>query len=131
MWQKIKKDWEACWVGILIILLLWIVTIILGRGMCYFKECWGIPCPGCGLTRSVLLILQGRFVEAWQMHPFGYAWIAFFGVFFVDRYLIKRKEIAWKVMLVIICVGMLARYLWMVVQDGWILKLIEQLSKGL
>jgi hypothetical protein len=28
-------------------------------------------CPGCGLGRSVSLILRGDFIASWQMHPLG------------------------------------------------------------
>ena len=29
----------------------------------------GLPCPGCGLTRATLLLLQGEFSRALSMHP--------------------------------------------------------------
>lgn len=30
---------------------------------------FGLPCPGCGLTRSGLLFLTGNFLESFLMHP--------------------------------------------------------------
>lgn len=30
---------------------------------------FGLPCPGCGLTRSGLLLLTGNFAESFRMHP--------------------------------------------------------------
>lgn len=117
--KRLKKDWDACWTGILILLVLWVITGLFGSGMCIFKARWGIPCPGCGLTRSVLLILQGRFAEAWAMHPFGYGWLAFFVVFFVDRYVIQGKEILWKAALVLLAAGMIIRYVMVVLPGIW------------
>lgn len=38
---------------------------------CWFKERLGFPCPTCGMTRSVLLALQGRFGEAASLNPAG------------------------------------------------------------
>ena len=29
----------------------------------------GLPCPGCGLTRATLLLLQGEFAAALSFHP--------------------------------------------------------------
>ena len=28
-------------------------------------------CPGCGLGRSISMILQGNVVDSWHMHPLG------------------------------------------------------------
>ena len=39
---------------------------------CIFKGVTGIPCPGCGMTRAGLAILQGEFSTAWRYHPFSF-----------------------------------------------------------
>ena len=33
----------------------------------------GISCPGCGMSRAVLLMLSGHFRAAFRMHPLVYA----------------------------------------------------------
>ena len=33
----------------------------------------GISCPGCGMSRAVLLMLSGHFQAAFRMHPLVYA----------------------------------------------------------
>ncbi len=38
---------------------------------CSFKRQFGFPCLTCGMTRSVLLTLQGQFGEAVQLNPAG------------------------------------------------------------
>lgn len=38
---------------------------------CWFKQRLGFPCPTCGMTRSVLLSLQGQFAEAAHVNPAG------------------------------------------------------------
>lgn len=38
---------------------------------CPFLTVTGLPCPFCGLTRSLLNLLQGEFAEAFWHHPFG------------------------------------------------------------
>ena len=42
-----------------------------GVGVCWFQAISGIPCPGCGLTRSVTSLTHGHFESAVQHHPFG------------------------------------------------------------
>lgn len=31
----------------------------------------GVPCPGCGLTRSVTSLEHGDVIRAWRYNPFG------------------------------------------------------------
>jgi hypothetical protein len=38
---------------------------------CLTERLTGAPCPGCGLTRSVVLTLDGEFAAARAMHPSG------------------------------------------------------------
>jgi len=39
--------------------------------LCLLHRLTGLPCLTCGLTRSVCLILQGRWTEGIGMHPAG------------------------------------------------------------
>ncbi len=39
--------------------------------ICLFKEVTGLPCPSCGTTRSLLLLVQGDFRGSLMMNPFG------------------------------------------------------------
>jgi hypothetical protein len=38
---------------------------------CSFRRLTGMPCPGCGLTRSWVLTAHGHFRSAVDRHPFG------------------------------------------------------------
>ena len=38
---------------------------------CSFREWFGIPCPNCGMTRSVLLSLHGQLSDAVSLNPAG------------------------------------------------------------
>jgi Protein of unknown function (DUF2752) len=40
-----------------------------GPTLCIWKKLLGIPCPGCGLTRGVCLLVHGRWVEAVSFNP--------------------------------------------------------------
>ena len=42
-----------------------------GAGVCFFKNISGLPCPSCGATRSLLLLLQGQLVQALLTNPIG------------------------------------------------------------
>ncbi len=38
---------------------------------CWLKSRLGLPCPTCGITRSIVLSLHGDFGRAWQFAPAG------------------------------------------------------------
>jgi hypothetical protein len=42
-----------------------------GIQLCWIQSITGIPCLGCGLTRSLSCGLHGMFAESWQYHPMG------------------------------------------------------------
>lgn len=38
---------------------------------CLYRNIFGAPCLGCGLSRSVILALQGHIQLSFKMHPLG------------------------------------------------------------
>jgi hypothetical protein len=46
-----------------------VVTWLISGTSCIWRATLGLPCPGCGLTRSVLALLAGDWLRSWQMHP--------------------------------------------------------------
>jgi len=39
---------------------------------CYIKQLTNIPCPSCGSTRSIILLIKGDFLKALITNPLGY-----------------------------------------------------------
>ena len=42
-----------------------------GVTVCWLQDATGLPCLGCGLTRSLSCGLRGMFAESWHYHPMG------------------------------------------------------------
>lgn len=42
-----------------------------GIKLCMMKNLFELPCPGCGLTRSVTSVSHLELTKAWNYHPFG------------------------------------------------------------
>lgn len=40
-------------------------------GGCLMKLITGIPCPSCGVTRAMILLLQGEIIASVSMNPLG------------------------------------------------------------
>jgi hypothetical protein len=39
---------------------------------CLFRELTGLPCPGCGITTSVLALARGDVEASWSANPAGF-----------------------------------------------------------
>ena len=50
-------------------LLLYVVLLRLGGLTCLIRAIFGIPCPGCGMTRAVLSLLSFDLPQALAYHP--------------------------------------------------------------
>ena len=48
-----------------------LVSLSLPGWVCPFFRLTGIPCPGCGLTRAVILLLKGDFRDSLRFHAFA------------------------------------------------------------
>ena len=84
-----KPDRAAkVWLGVPSVVTAWLglalALISPVHGIGAIQLCWigstGIPCLGCGLTRSLSCALRGRLVESWNYHPFGPLILVLFGV---------------------------------------------------
>ncbi len=65
----------AGFLGLLAIVLGGLVLPVTGataESICGLERSAGVPCPSCGLTRSVTCVYQGEFLAALQYHPLGY-----------------------------------------------------------
>jgi hypothetical protein len=40
-----------------------------GDSICFFKLVYGVPCPGCGMTRALAALAGGDLVSAIAFHP--------------------------------------------------------------
>jgi hypothetical protein len=47
-----------------------------GPVLCPFRFLTGLPCPGCGMTRSVVALLHGDLAASVFYHPLGVAVVA-------------------------------------------------------
>jgi hypothetical protein len=51
--------------------------------VCVFRECFGIPCPFCGMSRSIVAFTHGHIVKSFLFHPLGPAIAISFAAFAV------------------------------------------------
>lgn len=69
-----------------------ILTHILFDRFCPMLILTGLPCPGCGMTRALFLVLRGSFQKAWELQPLIYGWILLGGAYGIRRYLFYKAK---------------------------------------
>lgn len=52
---------------------------------CFSKQIFGLDCPGCGLQRSVALLLKGDLTSSFLMYPGLFPMMALFGFIALNR----------------------------------------------
>lgn len=77
---------------------------------CPFYRIFGIPCPGCGMTRAFLACLRLDFAAAWRYHPMVFSLPYLLALFWKDGAVFpeKRRNAG---ILALVCLGFLAQYL--------------------
>lgn len=106
MKTNIRTD-RACYIAVCITLLISAavflvlhaagITILDKIPPCLFHTLTGYDCPGCGGTRAVAALLQGRFLQSFFYHPIVPYTAAIVGWFFfsqtVERLTLGRLHI--------------------------------------
>lgn len=54
-----------------------LVLLALPAWACPLRKSTGVPCPGCGLTRSIMHLARGDVVGSLRLHAFG--WVVALG----------------------------------------------------
>ena len=80
--------------------------------ICPMQLIFGLPCPGCGLTRAATQLLTGHFTESFRMHPFLIAWILMAADWLLSRYLFMRRAKELPILLGLVIAGMFVFYLY-------------------
>jgi hypothetical protein len=60
---------------------------------CLSKQITGMDCPGCGIQRSISLLIEGEIVQSFMMYPALLPIITLFGYLAIDFFVdIKSSE---------------------------------------
>jgi hypothetical protein len=51
----------------------WFGLYLVTGSICWFQATFGVPCPGCGMTRAAFNLLLGNFAASFYYHPLFFA----------------------------------------------------------
>jgi hypothetical protein len=77
---------SALWLGKPCVIVAWLGIFLalaappdgFGIPVCWLQSATGIPCLGCGLTRSLSCAIRGLFLQSWHYHPMGLSILVLF-----------------------------------------------------
>lgn len=77
LWRRLFGPWSVG-VGMAVVAgaasgVVWLDPAGLGIDLCWVRRLSDLPCPGCGLTRSVVSLARGELAQSLALHPFGVA----------------------------------------------------------
>lgn len=90
--RRIGQDIRDLWPAALALSVYTILVNALFHAFCPMLLITGIPCPGCGMSRALVLLLMGHPAESVKMHPL--APLVLFILIYIgwNRYIIGRKS---------------------------------------
>lgn len=85
-WLNQPQRASAVWLGKHSVVVSWLGLLLAvvspphgsGISLCWFQSSTGLPCLGCGMTRSLSCGIRGMFSESWHYHPLGLFVLALF-----------------------------------------------------
>lgn len=109
---RLRKDLYELRYALLGIAIYYVTVHLIFGQFCPMMIVLHIPCPGCGMTRALVLVLTGHWQAAWQLQPLAYGWILLGVLFGVNRYLLDKKPKYLTAFLVILLLGTLLLYMY-------------------
>ncbi|MCA9606649.1 MAG: DUF2752 domain-containing protein [Myxococcales bacterium] len=70
--RRLLSPWSTGLASVMLAVSFFLPDSGAGIPLCWLKGLTGVPCPGCGLTRSITNISHLHFAEAALYHPFGF-----------------------------------------------------------
>lgn len=108
--ERICRDIKNLWPAAAAVVVSIILSNIIFHAFCPMVVLTGIPCPGCGMTRSLFLLLTGRVGLSVRMHPMGLPVACIILYFMWNRYILGRMAKGIKFMIVLVIVLLIALY---------------------
>lgn len=111
MLKRIWKDIRSFWIAILAVIIFYIFMHIVFDAFCPSLVLTGLPCPGCGMTRSIIFFLTGQWERSFYVHPLGWVVVLFALYCGCFRYIKGKKVPGVKWIVVCLIVAALVLFL--------------------
>lgn len=87
IFNRIASDIKAYWKAIAAFIIYYLLMLHFFNASCPMVILFGLPCPGCGLTRALFCVFTLRWGNAFYLNPISFLIGIFLIVFFIFRYI--------------------------------------------
>ncbi|MCH5256861.1 MAG: DUF2752 domain-containing protein [Lachnospiraceae bacterium] len=108
---RIWKDIREYWMAAVVLLVYTIAVNLIFHNFCPMVIVSGLPCPGCGLTRSIVCLISGRLSQSLYINPMGIPIACILIYFFWNRYITGRKAKGMTVLITCVVFMLLVLYI--------------------
>ena len=108
---RIRKDLKTILILIIVIVLWRVLCLYFFNASCPSVIFCGFPCPGCGLTRAFVLLIQGRLYESLAMNPMAIPVLLFILWCLYWHYVKAEKIRFFTPLLIALCLSAIAVYI--------------------
>lgn len=110
--RRIRQDVEEYWAAAVALALYTVLVNLLFHAFCPMVIISGLPCPGCGLTRSFVYLISGRIWQSVYINPMGIPIACILMYFFWNRYVAGRRAKGIMQLAVGVIISLLLLYFW-------------------
>lgn len=88
------------------------LVVLIDVPLCGFKALFGLPCPGCGMTRALSALLGGDIVSAFRFHPLVFVLLPTVAMLAFAQVILKRSPSHAFLAASVLIFGLLSAALW-------------------
>lgn len=110
--ERICQDIKNLWSVAVAVAIYTVLVNLIFHAFCPMVIVTGLPCPGCGMTRSLFFLATGRVGQSLWIHPMGVPIAALVFYFLWNRYVLGRNAKGMKVLVIAAIVLLVMLYIW-------------------
>lgn len=110
--ERICQDIKNLWSVAVAVAIYAVLVNLIFHAFCPMVIVTGLPCPGCGMTRSLFFLATGRVGQSLWIHPMGVPIAALVFYFLWNRYVLGRNAKGMKVLVIAAIVLLVILYIW-------------------
>lgn len=110
--ERICQDIKNLWSVAVAVAIYTVLVNLIFHAFCPMVIVTGLPCPGCGMTRSLLFLATGRVGQSLWIHPMGVPIAVLIFYFLWNRYVLGRNAKGMKVLVIAAIVLLVILYIW-------------------